>query len=79
MEGNRIQSAINALEIIKQNDELSFLLKESDIDIIKDYSTDSENLFEFVDDRLETMDDFMLICGYSEKEAGVAYGNLLNY
>ena len=52
-----------------QDNEIIQLLKELDI-------TDSSTLF---NDREETIGDYMFNCGYSEKEAGLAYENLLNY
>lgn len=75
MKSNRINLAIEALETIRQNQSLKDLLsKES----ILTYS-ESTSVIEVDSDKEDTIQDYMLICGYTRVEAEDAYNELNNY
>tara|TARA_B100000809_G_scaffold233351_1_gene250010 strand:- start:1296 stop:1520 length:225 start_codon:yes stop_codon:yes gene_type:complete len=74
MKSNKINLALEALETIENNESLKALLATSNISL-------SEETFdnELLNDGEDTINDYIMMCGYTEDEAIAAYNELKNY
>jgi len=75
MKSNKINLALEALETIENNETLKALLGTSNIL----FCEEGIGLDELLNDGEDTINDYIMMCGYTEDEAIAAYNELKNY